>query len=97
MDSLTSPENLEWAKNFLGAAAQAELTQWLIVVGVIYQAVARKVASHFAAMESAVRSVTTELIQLRQEVTADLRIQRTRLDAVEQDVRQLKINTTKEN
>jgi hypothetical protein len=90
MDFLSGLGDAELIKNFLSTAAQADLTSYLTVCFVIWKVMGKKVSGHFASMEFSVNQVAKEVSELRQAVTADLRLQASRLEAVESRVVELK-------
>ena len=56
----------------LGKAAKADLTEYLIVVAVVWKMMGRKVAEHFAKIEAGLKSVADEISGLREDVKKDL-------------------------
>lgn len=87
MDFLAGSLDVDAAKNFLGQAAQSQLTQGLIVIGFLWHAMGRKVSEHFgeleriaSKLEESVTAVAHELSDLRQMVEKGLS---TRLEAAE--------------
>lgn len=84
---LLTPEN---TKNFLSMAAQADLTSYLVVVGVVWKVMSRTVSTHFQNIEAAVNRVAGEVADLRKAVTADLAVQSSRLAVLEGSVVELK-------
>jgi methyl-accepting chemotaxis protein len=71
---------------FLSKAAQADLTSKLVIVGVVWQVMGRKVSGHFHDMEKAVRDVAAEVRELRETVKNDLKEQANRIGQVKSDL-----------
>jgi transcription termination factor NusB len=67
----------------LSQAAQADLTSKLVIVGIVWKVMGKKVAAHFNSMETAVKGVATEVKDLREAVQKDLQAQSARLALVE--------------
>lgn len=83
LEGLLDPEYL---KKVLSMAAQAQLTEYLIVIGIVWKVMGSKVASHFSSLERALNGVSSEIVKLREAVSADLRAQSSRLENVENNV-----------
>lgn len=95
MDLLALLPDTEAAKNLLSTAAQSSLAEKLFIVGIIWKVMGRRVANHFNSLESSVKLVASEVSELRQAVTADLKMQSTRLESVETGVVELKARVGK--
>lgn len=91
----------EYATALISQAAQSDLSEYLIVVAVVWRVMGKKVANHFKSIESAVTNVAAEVKSLKDAVTADLKTQSSRLEAVENGMLELhnrvsQLETTKE-
>lgn len=86
-DGLLNPESL---KNLLSSAANAKLTEWLVIGTIVWKFMGSKVEEHFKSIEKAVMRVAAEVAVLREAVTADLQKQQGRLEILEDGVLQLR-------
>ena len=78
----------------LSAAARSDLASYLIVVGVIWKTMGKKVSAHFKGMEDAVRKLTNQVELLHTDLTDAVRQTGSRLDAVELGMVQLRGRVT---
>jgi hypothetical protein len=91
----------EFAHGLLSQAAKSDLTEYLIVVAVVWRVMKKNVGEAFTTMqtqvfahltriEQSVSSVATEMKSLKEAVTADLNTHSTRLQAVENGILELR-------
>lgn len=98
IDFLTS----EFAMNLVSKAAQANLTEYLIVVAVVWKVIVKKVSGHMMLIETSIKNMSdnvhgikNEVKELREAVTKDMNIHSSRLAAVESTVAELNGRVTK--
>ena len=77
------------AMSFLGKAAQADLTSYLIIVFIVWRAMGKQVSAHFLSIEQSVGRIATEIAELKSAVMADFDMQAERLDGIEKRVESL--------
>ncbi len=77
-------------EKFVSSAAKSDLASYLIVVGVIWRTMGKKVAGHFAAMETAVKDLTKQVGLLRTDFVDSTKQTGSRLDALEGGMLQLR-------
>jgi len=88
--------NSEFALGIIGKAAQADLTEYLIVVAVVWRVIVKKVGAHMSSIENSIKSMSgdmhgikNEVKELREAVTKDMSIHSSRLSVVETQVSEL--------
>lgn len=86
----------EFAIGLIGKAAQADLTEYLIVVAVVWRVIVRKVSAHMQSIEKSIGNMSTdmhgikhEVKELREAVTKDMSAHSNRLASVEGNIADL--------
>ncbi len=80
----------DFVSHIISKTAQSDLASYLIVVGVVWRTMGKKVGVHFKAMEEAMRKLTEQVGLLRADFVDSTKLTGTRLDALEGGMLQLR-------
>ncbi len=80
----------DMVEKVLSSAAKSDLTNYLIVLGIMWKTMGKKVSAHFKGMEDAVKKLTEQVGLLRADFVAAAKQTGNRLDALEGGMLQLR-------